>query len=180
MGRILYIIAGANGSGKSTFGVEFSKERKVDFLNVDDMVNLENKDNISAGKRFLKLVKNNLLEGKSIALETTMSGRYLINILSEAKSLSYKIVIIYIFLENFLENIIRVRNLVLLGGHDVPEDDIIRRYKRSFKMFWNIYKNLADEYFIFYNGNDRFDLVADCYHVYNDELMAKFLIEVKN
>lgn len=180
MGKVLYIIAGANGSGKSTFGVEFSKEKKIEFLNVDMIANLEDMGNINAGKSFVKFVRNYLKQGKSFSIETTMSGKYLLNIISLAKMLGYKIFIFYIFLENYVENIIRVRNRVLLGGHDVPVNDIIRRYKRSFKMFWNTYKNLVDEYFIIYNGNDGFDIVASNCFVFNTELMTKFLHEVEN
>ena len=33
--KTLYIIAGANGSGKTTFAKEFAKEKNLYFLNVD-------------------------------------------------------------------------------------------------------------------------------------------------
>ena len=34
---ILYIIAGANGSGKTTFAKEFSNKKNLDFINADEI-----------------------------------------------------------------------------------------------------------------------------------------------
>ena len=35
--KLLYIIAGANGSGKSTLAEVLLKEKKLDFLNADEI-----------------------------------------------------------------------------------------------------------------------------------------------
>ncbi len=45
-----------------------------------------------------------------------------------AKQNKFKIILIYLYLQNNIENILRVKNRVLAGGHNVPEKDIIRRY----------------------------------------------------
>ena len=37
----------------------------------------------------------------------------------------------------------RVAERVRKQGHDVPENDIRRRYRRSIKNFWTIYRELA-------------------------------------
>lgn len=49
---------------------------------------------------------------------------------------------------------------LLNGGHDIPKNDIIRRYYRSKGNFWNIYKDLVDEWNLFYNGTSEYILVA--------------------
>ena len=59
------------------------------------------------------------------------------------------------------ENILRVKNRVLAGGHNVPEADIIRRYERSKYLFLYLYKELVDEWSLFYNGDDKFELIAN-------------------
>lgn len=68
--------------------------------------------------------------------------------------------LIYLFLENPLSNIDRVKNRVLNGGHYVPEEDIIRRYYRSKKLFWNTYKDLVDDWSVYYNADETFEEVA--------------------
>ena len=44
-----------------------------------------------------------------------------------------EIVLVYIGTENVEINLARIRNRVLAGGHNVPEEDVRRRYKRSFE-----------------------------------------------
>lgn len=43
----------------------------------------------------------------------------------------------------------RVRSRVTQGGHDVPIQDIKRRFNRSWINFQNVYKELADTWSIF-------------------------------
>jgi predicted ABC-type ATPase len=55
----------------------------------------------------------------------------------------------------------RVRLRVRLGGHDVPEDDVRRRYERSLTNFFELYAPLADEWSVFDNSKrGRARLVA--------------------
>jgi predicted ABC-type ATPase len=49
-----------------------------------------------------------------------------------ARNRGFEIVLIYIGTENVEINLSRIANRVLAGGHDVPEQDVRRRYKRSF------------------------------------------------
>ena len=94
-------------------------------------------------------------------IESTLSGRYLKDVIIKAKEKGFKVVLIYIFLESEIENILRVKNRVLNGGHDVPEVDIKRRYTRSRRLFWNNYKNMVDKWMLFFNGDDNYELVAE-------------------
>ena len=43
------------------------------------------------------------------------------------------IVLVYIGTERVETNLGRIRDRVLAGGHNVPEEDVRRRYKRSFE-----------------------------------------------
>ena len=49
---------------------------------------------------------------------------------------------------------------VSLGGHDVPELDIRRRFKRSIRNFWHVYRELADFWSIVYNAGPTPENVA--------------------
>jgi predicted ABC-type ATPase len=117
---------------------------------------------------------------ESFIIETTLSGKYLINVINKAKKQNFKIVLIYLYLATDIENILRVKNRVLKGGHNVPQDDIIRRYYRSRKLFWNVYRNLADKWILFFNGDDNFELVAEDGNVIDEELFNSFLEEIEN
>ena len=95
------------------------------------------------------------------------------------KNNGFKISIIYLFLETNTENIYRVKNRVLNGGHNVPKEDIIRRYYRSRKLFENNYKALADEWMLFFNGDDNFELVENQDIVYDEALKQLFTEGIK-
>ena len=75
------------------------------------------------------------------------------------------------------ENRIKIR--VLNGGHNIPKEDIIRRFYRSKKNFWNIYKNLVDEWNLFYNGASEYILVAQAVNntleIFNENLYNNFI-----
>ena len=183
--KTLYIIAGANGSGKTTFAKEFANLEQIEFINADEIAKEYDpydiqKYKIKAGKEFFKRLKSFLSQNKSFAIETTLSGKYLVNVIKDAKNRGFKISLIYLFLETSKENIYRVKNRVLNGGHDVPIDDIIRRYERSKNLFWNIYKNITDEYMMFFNGDDNFEIVANNQEIYNESLLNLFLEGVEN
>ncbi|CDE97613.1 putative uncharacterized protein [Clostridium sp. CAG:813] len=79
------------------------------------------------------------------------------------------------------ENRIKIR--VLNGGHNIPKEDIIRRFYRSKKNFWNIYKNLVDEWNLFYNGNSEYILVAQYSNndieIFNENLYNEFIKDLK-
>ncbi len=163
--KILYIIAGANGSGKSTLATELLPSENLAFLNADDIAkeicpkNIESVK-IKAGKIVLKKLENLLNSEKSFAIETTLAGKNHIKTIRKAKELGYQIVLIYSYLDNpiLCENRIKIR--VLNGGHDIPKEDIIRRFYRSKKNFWYLYKSLVDEWNLFYNGTTEYILVA--------------------
>ena len=162
----LTIIAGANGSGKTTFALSYAEFSGLEFINADEIAKELNPDDMNhekfnAGKIFLSRIEELLNQKQDLILETTMSGKYLIKIIQKAKESGYSIDIFYLYLEDVTDNIARVQNRVFNGGHDIPRDDIIRRYYRSRKLFFEQYKNMADRWFLFFNADDEFEEVAN-------------------
>ena len=155
--KLLYIIAGANGSGKSTLANVLLKEKKLEFLNADEIATeisptAIDKVPISAGKVYFKRLNEFFKSNKSFAIETTLSGNNILRIITQARKQNYKIILVYTFLPNCTTCIERVRKRVENGGHNVPEADIIRRYYKSIVNFWEKYRFIVDEWSMFYNG----------------------------
>ena len=72
-----------------------------------------------------------------------------------------------------------MKNRVLNGGHNVPVEDIKRRYVRSRKLFMNLYKNIVDKWILFFNGDDNYILVCEDDNIQDEELYDKFIVGVK-
>lgn len=180
----LYIIAGANGSGKSTFCSEFLQEEPLTFLNADDIAKNLCPDNmesvkISAGKELYKKL-NDLLESKtSFAIESTLAGSNYVKVIQKAKDLGYEITLIYTFLDDENLCINRIKTRVLKGGHDIPDEDVKRRYYRSKNNFWNMYKGLVHKWTIYYNGETGFTQVVKAskyaFEIVNEKLYNDFM-----
>ena len=60
---------------------------------------------------------------------------------------------------------------------------IIRRFYRSKENFWKLYKDLVDEWNIFYNGTSEYILVAQCSNkkleIYSENMYNEFTKDFK-
>lgn len=148
----LIILGGANGSGKTTFSKQILAETGYQFLNADEIEKELSVTKLQAGKEFFKRLDDFITTEASFVLESTLSGNYLINTIEKAKTKGYLVKIVYVFLENPQDCIQRIRLRVKLGGHFIPDEDVIRRYYRSKTNFWKTYKNLADDWVMIYNS----------------------------
>ena len=185
MGKTAYLIAGANGSGKTTLAKELLAGESLTFLNADEIAiklcpkNLESV-RISAGKELFKQLDACVQKGKSFALETTLSGNLYVKVIEELKKKGYKTHLVYVFLDNPDMCIERIKTRVKEGGHYIPDKDVRRRYKRSFKNFWDIYKDIVDSWVLYYNGPERNVLVAtgeDKIDIQDETLYNSFILQ---
>lgn len=182
--NVLYIIAGANGSGKSTLAEVLLKEKNLEFLNADDIAkeiapDAINSVPITAGKIYFQRLKEYFHKNKSFAVESTLSGNNIVRIIETARKKNYRIILVYSFLQNCTNCIERVKKRVKNGGHNVPEEDIIRRYYKSIVKFWDKYRHLVDEWTMFFNGYDYAPVIvsfgsSDNYTVINKDMQKTF------
>lgn len=182
--KLLYIIAGANGSGKSTLAEVLLKEKKLEFLNADEIAkeiapNAINSVPISAGKIYFQRLDEYFRNNRSFAVESTLSGNNIVRIINKARKQNYKIILVYSFLQNCTICIERVKKRVENGGHNVPEEDIIRRYYKSVIKFWDEYRLIVDEWTMFYNGYDYAPVIVsfgekDNFDIINKEMQHNF------
>ena len=108
-----------------------------------------------------------------------LSGNNIVRIIQQAKKQNYKIILVYSFLKDCTVCIERVKKRVKNGGHNVPKEDIIRRYYKSIINFWNKYKNIVDEWTLFYNGYNYAPVIVSMgtkknYEIVNNKLEKYF------
>jgi predicted ABC-type ATPase len=154
------VIAGANGCGKSTltrWAKAFFQQSAV--LDPDAIaVELQAESNtelsdIEAGKEVIRSADRFLAAGVSFSVETTLSGGTYLRMLARAKVLGYRTRLFYRGTESVDINTSRIKTRVLKGGHDVPIEDQLRRYPRSFKNLQPAIR-LTDECVLFDNSTD--------------------------
>ncbi len=147
--RQLWVLAGGNGAGKSTFHRLFLAPRGVKLLNADLIAaDLDPERPAKAGYQasYLtgKLGEELLRQGSSFCFETVFSHASKIDFVAKAKALGYEIVLVYIHLETVALNEARVSQRVAEGGHPVPREKIRTRIPRTLKHIAAVLP-LADE-----------------------------------
>jgi predicted ABC-type ATPase len=139
---IFTLIAGINGAGKSTYYDWISTTEKENLgikINPDELA-LEYGNIFAGGKAALKMRAKCLEENISFYQETTFTGKSILKSVDEAKARGYGINLIYVCVDSAEIAIERVANRVKAGGHDIPKNDIIRRYPESLK---NLYEQIC-------------------------------------
>jgi predicted ABC-type ATPase len=159
------ILAGLNGSGKSTIYDAIEPIPSGEFLNPDIVARHINPDNPgspatsrAAGKHVLQTIKNKISNKQEFVFETTLSGNQPLKLISQAKSAGYQIQMVFAFLSNVKLNIERVADRVAAGGHNIPEDVIRRRFSRTFDNFGKVIE-LCDHVEAFDNSKEEPELV---------------------
>lgn len=182
----LIIIAGPNGSGKTTFAKEYldTTEDEYVYLSADEIASEINPDDpasvrLQAGREFFNRFHDLIAKEKNLLIESTLSGKSMVNLLKRIQSkYDYLVTLIFIFLDNESLCIERVNNRVRKGGHPVPHEDIIRRFGRSIVNFWDTYRYFSDQWILYYNTEDSFQEVAhnteDRIYVYDEPLFNLF------
>lgn len=162
----LWVLAGGNGAGKSTFYQQFLAPLGVQFVNADVIaLNLDsqNQETVSyaAAKIAERLRYDMLHAGISFCFETVFSHPSKIDFIADAKALGYEIVLVFIHLQMNELNQARVAQRVSEGGHNVPVEKIISRIPRALQHI-QISLPLADKAQLYDNSSAQlpFQLIA--------------------
>jgi predicted ABC-type ATPase len=134
------VLAGVNGAGKSSIGGATIRSAGTDYYNPDEAARAliaanpgleQAKANAAAWRQGKRLLERAIRECLDFALETTLGGSTIPRLLAEAASGGIEVRVWYVGLGNQEAHIERVRQRVRLGGHDIPEATIRRRWRHS-------------------------------------------------
>lgn len=159
---VAYIIAGSNGSGKTTFARDFLPQyaKCLEFVNADLIASglspfYPDAAVIRAGKILTKTIRELAAKRKNFGFETTLSGKSYLNVIKWLKRLGYKICLYYLWLPNADIALMRIKDRVQRGGHNIPEHVVRRRFDKGIKNLVTIYGLLLDSIYIFDNSNEK-------------------------
>ncbi len=134
----LYVIAGPNGAGKTTFVKRFAPRELalLDFINADEIARglspfVPERAQVEAGRLVLTRFRQFVEERRDFVLETTLSGRGYRKHFEAARTAGYHVRLDFLLLPDLEDSIRRVADRVEQGGHNVPLDDLRRRFKVS-------------------------------------------------
>ena len=151
-----YKLAGPNGAGKTTFAQEFLpiEAECLNFINADMIAQglapfQPSRMEVEAGRLMIRHIQDCVRGNESFAFETTLSGKGYFRKIQGWKKQGYEIIIYFLKLPSVEFALERVKLRVARGGHNIPEQDVRRRFERSWINFNSFYKQLADSWIIF-------------------------------
>ncbi len=138
--KIYTIIAGVNGVGKSSFsGVLLGETNDLGMIIDTDKITAElGGDKLKGGKSAITKINQSLEMGVNFTQETTLSGSRTLKTIKKARELGYYIRLYYIGVNTAEESLKRIKNRVEKGGHDIPAEDVKRRYNKRFEDLENV------------------------------------------
>ena len=157
-----YIIAGPNGAGKTTFATEFLPfyANCRNFINADLIARgLSPFDPdagmLRAGRTVLERIAEFAEARATFAFETTLSGRSYAPLLRGMKKVGFRLHMFYLWVPSPDLALLRIRDRVESGGHNVPEQDVRRRFGRTLGNLFTLYRPLLDTLHFFDNSSER-------------------------
>ena len=156
---LVIAIAGPNGAGKSTTAPSLLRDalRVSEFVNADAIaggMSAFKPDSVAipAGRVMLERMSHLAKTRADFAFETTLASRSFAPWLARLKRSGYHVHVLFLWLESVDLAVNRVAARVRLGGHDVPEVTVRRRYARGLRNLFGLYLPIADSWQVFDNS----------------------------
>jgi predicted ABC-type ATPase len=153
------ILAGPNGAGKSTAAPILLKGT----LGVKEFVNADviargisafepEKAALAAGRIMLTRLKLLARQQVSFAFETTLASRLFAPWIAGLLKQGFEFHLVFLWLPSADFAVQRVADRVRIGGHDVPEATIRRRYDSGLWNFFELYQPMATTWRMYDNS----------------------------
>ena len=131
----LVVFAGPNGSGKSSIRDAIINPAEV-VIDPDRIARTINPANpkaagLEGGKEALRRFQQAIEQGRSVSMETTLTGQTAVMRMRQAKDAGYDVSLVYVALRAPDLNVERVQARVRQGGHDIDPDLIRKRVGTS-------------------------------------------------
>jgi predicted ABC-type ATPase len=136
----LLVIAGPNGSGKTTVTERLRRDHwseGVEYLNPDEIArdrfgDWNSAEAVMSAARWTAGRREELLaQGRGIAVETVFSAPDKVELLARARRAGYFVRVFFVGTADPRINAGRVAGRVMRGGHTVPIEKIISRFAKS-------------------------------------------------
>jgi predicted ABC-type ATPase len=145
------IIAGPNGAGKSTLAPFLLRDMFgiLEFVNADSIalgLSAFQPDKVAfeAGRIMLKRLNYLSEQRVSFAFESTLATRSYAPWIKRLQQQGYIFQLLFLWLQSPDLAVERVKERVRMGGHNIPEETIRRRYQKGLQNFFDLYRGLAE------------------------------------
>jgi len=155
----IIVLAGPNGAGKSTTAPALLKGTLgvAEFVNADVIAQglsafQPESASFHAGRVMLERLHYLAKERVDFAFETTLASRTFAPWITGLKKTGYIFHLLFLYLPTADFAVARVAERVRLGGHNVPEEIVRRRYNKGMSNFFKLYMPLADSWRLYDNS----------------------------
>ena len=165
IGPVLAVVIGANGAGKTTWARANRDLLPSPFYNADSIAEgLGDANSVELQIRARALVDREIAErlanGDDFGFESTWSGASRPAIVRDAANRGYYTRAVFLGTNAPEINIERVRRRVLEGGHDIPENEIRRRWNQAFENLLGMWE-VIETIHVMDSSRDRVQLIAE-------------------
>lgn len=165
---IVVVLGGPNEAGKSTAAPRLLKGtlRVTEFLNADLIARGLSPFHpegaaVAAGEVLLRRMEDFASRGVSFGMESALASRSLARRLRGLLARGYEFHVVFLYLPSADLAVSRVADRVRLGGHNVPEATIRRRYAAGLRNFFALYQPIATSWRVINNSRSgRMDTIA--------------------
>ncbi len=161
----IFVIAGPNGAGKSTGAALVLPQRFYvnEFVNADVIQQAMGPETspIAAGRCMLTRMRELRDTQCTFAFETTLAARSYVPFLQQAQQSGFLVHLAFIALRSPELAVSRVADRVAEGGHNIPSEDIERRYQRGLRNFFDLYQPLANTWTLCDNSGSGVVVIAN-------------------
>ena len=135
------------------------------YINADDIKKSSLCSDLEAAVKAEKLRESMIEKNEDFTFETVLSTDRNLKLLKKAKNKGYFIRCIYVLTSNYTINISRVNIRKAMGGHTVPKDKIMSRYKKALDLIPELI-DVCDILHIYDNTNVPFRIFKKRKNVY--------------
>lgn len=136
---------------------------------------------MEASRLFLREIQARIIRKENFAFETTLAGRGYLKLIRHIRNNGWPVELIYLALPSVEMAKLRVAERVSHGGHNIPIQDIERRFHRSLYNLFTIYGKTVNRCICCMNTGEEpitiFELQGDAREIYRQDYFQLLIKE---